>query len=313
AHEFFHVVTPLNIHSEEIRYFDFINPQMSQHLWLYEGVTEYFSSHVQVHQQLISPEEFLDKVKEYITGAQSYTDSLPFTVMSKGALDVHKKEYSNVYLKGALIGLVLDLRLRELSEGKYGLKDLMADLSKTYGKDRAFKDEELFDKITELTYPEIRDFFRRYVEGTEPLPLAESFNKVGISFQREGRQVRQTLGGFTLGYNSKTNRLTVADTKDMNVFGHRMGFKKGDQLLKINGMEMTPENAGDVLDSEVSKAALGSRIVVTVNRPDAKGNLKTVKLRGRLVPTMEFTENALEFNPNATPEQLQLRQAWLFG
>ncbi|HLT24290.1 MAG TPA: hypothetical protein VK004_04125, partial [Ignavibacteria bacterium] len=48
AHEFFHIVTPLNIHSEEIHYFDFNEPQMSEHLWMYEGVVEYFAHHVQV-------------------------------------------------------------------------------------------------------------------------------------------------------------------------------------------------------------------------------------------------------------------------
>ena len=52
AHEFFHILTPLNIHSEEIHYFDFNKPEMSQHLWLYEGVTEYFAHHVQVNQGL---------------------------------------------------------------------------------------------------------------------------------------------------------------------------------------------------------------------------------------------------------------------
>ena len=37
AHEFFHIVTPLNIHAEQIHDFDYNNPEMSRHLWLYEG------------------------------------------------------------------------------------------------------------------------------------------------------------------------------------------------------------------------------------------------------------------------------------
>jgi predicted metalloprotease with PDZ domain len=41
CHEFFHIVTPLNIHSEEISNFNFDTPKMSKHLWLYEGLTEY--------------------------------------------------------------------------------------------------------------------------------------------------------------------------------------------------------------------------------------------------------------------------------
>jgi predicted metalloprotease with PDZ domain len=186
AHEFFHIVTPLNIHSEEIGDFDYLNPKMSKHLWLYEGVTEYFASHVQVNQKLLTPEEYLSKLRSYIAGSLRYNDTLPFTVMSKGALDVHENQYGNVYQKGALLGLALDIRLRELSGGKYGLRNLMADLAKTYGKDQSFKDEELFDKITALTYPGIRDFFRQYVEGSKPLPYPEIFNKVGLIYAPQG-------------------------------------------------------------------------------------------------------------------------------
>ena len=52
THEFFHVITPLSIHSEEIGNFDFNNPKMSEHLWLYEGVTEYSAGIMQVKEGL---------------------------------------------------------------------------------------------------------------------------------------------------------------------------------------------------------------------------------------------------------------------
>jgi predicted metalloprotease with PDZ domain len=44
SHEFFHIVTPLSIHSKEIQDFDYNDPKMSEHLWMYEGVTEYFAN-----------------------------------------------------------------------------------------------------------------------------------------------------------------------------------------------------------------------------------------------------------------------------
>lgn len=312
AHEFFHIVTPLNIHSEEIGNFDFMNPKMSKHLWLYEGVTEYFASHVQVNQKLISETEYLDMLKDYIRGAAAYNDSLPFTEMSLGALDKYNKEYGNVYQKGALIGLMLDIKLRQLSGGQKGLIDLMQELSKTYGKQNAFKDEELFDKIAELTSPEIRDFFRKYVEGPNPLPLTETLAQVGIIYEREGEEMKQTLGRFTLGYDPKAMRLIVADTERMNAFGRKMGFKKGDQLISINGQDLNPETASEVLQQNVQNAPEGSSITVEVKRPGANGKTKTLKLKGKLQKTLERTENKLALDPSAMPKQKQLRQAWLY-
>ena len=114
AHEFFHIVTPLSIHSKEIGDYDWINPVMSKHLWLYEGVTEYSAGHVQVKHGLMSVEDYCEVIVEKIEGANRFKDDLPFTVMSKGALEEHEDQYTNVYQKGALIGLCLDLLLEDL-------------------------------------------------------------------------------------------------------------------------------------------------------------------------------------------------------
>jgi predicted metalloprotease with PDZ domain len=76
--------------------------------------------------------------------------------------------------------LLLDLELRERSEGTYGTRDLMRDLSALYGPDTPFPDDALYQIIADKTYPEVRTFFRRYVEQAEPLPIAEMLLKAGI-------------------------------------------------------------------------------------------------------------------------------------
>ncbi len=58
SHEFFHIVTPLNVHSKEIQFFDFNDPKMSEHLWMYEGTTEYFANLFQIQQGLIDEADF---------------------------------------------------------------------------------------------------------------------------------------------------------------------------------------------------------------------------------------------------------------
>ncbi|MCI0449467.1 MAG: peptidase M61, partial [Chlorobi bacterium] len=183
AHEFFHIVTPLTIHSKEIHDFDFINPKMSRHLWLYEGSTEYYAHHAQVKFGIISLEQFLKKIQRKIFVSSLYfNDTLPFTELSKGALDIHKPQYINVYAKGALISMCIDLYLLKLSGGKYGLQNLKSSLAEMYGPDKPFDDEELFDVISRLTYPEVRDFFRKYVEGHEKLPYKEFLSYAGFEF-----------------------------------------------------------------------------------------------------------------------------------
>lgn len=313
AHEFFHIVTPLTIHSEQIHDFDYNNPQMSQHLWLYEGVTEYAATHVQVNQKLLTQEAYLNKLRAYIIGAGKYNDTLPFTIMSKGALDIHANQYGNVYQKGALIGLALDIKLRELSGGNYGLRNLMKDLSASYGKNKAFKDDELFDKITALTYPEIRDFFRKYVAGNQPLPYVDLFKTVGVMYQPTQREEKITMGRFELGYDKENQKLTVGNTDEMNDFGKKMGFRTGDQLLAINTKPLTPEAAPALIKSEVYDRSEGDKITVLVGRPNSRGKIKKKKLQGRLIKVAEEKKNVLAINPEATPQQKILLNEWLYG
>lgn len=189
SHEFFHIITPLNIHSEEIQHYDFLTPVMSKHLWLYEGITEYATIHMPIKQKMISLNDFKKSIEEKIEGMKEFDNSLSFTEMSKNSME-RQDQYMNFYQKGALIGLCLDIRLRELSDGKIGTQDLMQLLMKKYGAGKYFKDDDLFDEITKMTFPEIRTFFNDYVEGTLPVPLKEYLAKVGFNYDKSTGKVK---------------------------------------------------------------------------------------------------------------------------
>lgn len=309
AHEFFHIVTPLNIHSEEIGDFDYNKPAMSKHLWMYEGLTEYAAHHVQVKYGTLSLNDFLDVVHEKMVTADNYNDELPFTKMSKEVLDKHEDQYGNVYAKGMLIGLCLDVKLRQLSNGKYGTQDLMRDLSKKYGKDRSFNDDSLFADIVKLTYPEIGVFLNTYVAGTEPLPFDEIFALVGIDYKRRATiQVLDPLGGYGLFLDNDGNiRLFPSSPND---FGREMGYQKGDMLVSLNGAKVNSQNAGDVVGAFMGSAKDGMKVKVVVKRYE-NGKWKTLKLKGKLHPVSSMKRHYLTPAENATPEQEKIRKSWI--
>lgn len=332
AHEFFHIVTPLTVHSEEIEDFDFNDPKMSQHLWMYEGVTEYFAGLVQVKYGLISLDEYMQTIREKMLTADQFKDDVPFTEISKFTLDKYHDQYYNVYQKGALIGLCLDIKLKKLSQGKYGLKDLMLDLSKKYGKNNSFKDDELFDEITRMTYPEIGEFFNRYVRGREPLPkgtepipnsieslpFEEVFGDVGITYAEE-----HTYQDYSLGIDSpdlgitqidSVPKLQIATTAHLNALGKTLGFQQGDVLLKMNGEEI-PEIGSPEFGAFIQRQLLtlkeGNDLSYTVLRKNSDGEIKETTLTAPVVKVGIIQQHLLAPNPDATPEQLALRESWL--
>lgn len=312
SHEFFHIVTPLSIHSEEIGNFDYDNPKMSEHLWMYEGLTEYAAHHMQVKYGLVTFDDYLATQQEKMSSAMTYNDTLAFTKMSKGVLDVYEKQYPNVYEKGALIGLCLDIKLRELSKGKYGTQNLMKDLSKTYGKNKSFKDEELFGTITKLTYPEIGEFLNTYVAGNKKLPYKEIFSLIGVDYQEEATIKKVTAGLPKLGYNPSTQKLFVADTAGSDSFGKKLGFQKGDQLLAINDVKI-PElsKLQEFFEGMYKNLKEGETLSYLVSRKDGNGNFAEVKLSQPIeaLPVKEF--NILKALDAPTEAQKALRAAWL--
>jgi predicted metalloprotease with PDZ domain len=317
AHEFFHIVTPLTVHSQEIENFDFNNPKMSQHLWMYEGVTEYFAGNVQVKYGLISPEEYLHVLQEKMTTSDQFKNDVPFTDISKFTLDQYHDQYYNVYQKGALIGLCLDIKLRKLSGGKYSLRNLMLDLSQKFGKNKAFNDDQLFDEITKMTYPEIGEFFNRYVKGNEKLPLQETFSDVGISYQEEEKYEDYTLGigNENIGVTQIDGKpkLQISSTKTLNAMGQKLGFQEGDVLIKINGQsipDLGPE-FGPFIQAQIAGLEEAKTLSYTVLRKDATGENKEVELSAPVTKVELSRRHMLGLNSEATPQQVALRDSWL--
>lgn len=184
AHEFFHVVTPLNIHSEIIEDFNFAEPTASEHLWLYEGVTEWAAHTMQYRNGHLSMANWLNRFASKKATADQFKASVSLSQMSLTCYGEGGSQFGNVYNKGALVAALLDIRLLELSGGTKGLREVILELIDIYGPENAFSEENFFDDLAQLTgYPtEMTDFINKYIKGSDPLPVNEYFNKLGISY-----------------------------------------------------------------------------------------------------------------------------------
>ncbi|WP_324719120.1 M61 family metallopeptidase [Salinimicrobium sp. HB62] len=307
SHEFFHILTPLGIHSNEVHYFDYNDPLMSQHLWLYEGVTEYFANLFQVNQDLISRQDFYDRIQEKIGVSKNFDDTMSFTEMSRNILeDEYKNSYYNVYQKGALIGMALDIRLRELSNGEMGLLDLMKQLTSLYGKNTPFEDEELFSVIEELTYPEIGEFFEKYVSGTTPIPYDDFFKKVGLEMREGEIPVGYFLQDPATPYITvnASGEIVLKNDLPLSTFFEELGLKGGDVIKSINGKAYNVQNVYDLI-GDSANWSVGDPISFTIIRDG-----KEMEVKGKVVEPMATGLRLVEImNPN--DEQMELRHSWL--
>lgn len=304
SHEFFHIVTPLTIHSKEIHFFDYNAPKMSQHLWMYEGVTEYFANLFQINQGLISEEDFYNRIAEKIEEAKALNDTMPFTEMSTNVLkQPYKDQYLNVYQKGALIGMCIDIIIREKSNGQRGILDLMQKLSNEYGVSKPFNDAELFDKITALTYPEVGDFLKTYVAGPTPIPYEVYLAKVGLAKSIVQEPAAVFLKGQTpyVMVNPNNNEISVVPNMDLNVFFTHLGLKGDDVILEINNIAYSYDNIYDMINQS-DKWKENEEITLKIRRNGKEELLKgTVKLPHEDKEKINVSDDSKK----------QLKEAWL--
>jgi predicted metalloprotease with PDZ domain len=280
---------------------------------MYEGTTEYFANLFQVREGLIDEADFYRRMYTKIMNARRYNDSLPFTEMSRNVLEEpYSDEYANVYEKGALINMALDIRLRELSGGRTGVLDLMRELSAKYDSQTPFKDDALIDEIVQMTYPEIRDFFDTYVSGSTPVDYGAFLGKVGLSLG----DVEVESGYFLTDLESQipfidvdpadTDVIFVREGISLNTFFQGLGALGGDVIKQINGTDITLDSIRMIIGQSFGWTP-ETEVSMVVER---EGELLTLQgMAGK--PT--YVETRIASDPNATPEQLGLREAWLKG
>jgi predicted metalloprotease with PDZ domain len=241
---------------------------------------------------------------------------MSFTEMSAGIVDEpYQANYGNVYQKGALINMCLDILIREKSGGVHGILWVMKNLAKKYGKERPFKDEELIGEIVAMTYPEVGAFFEQHVIGTTPIDYDLYFSKVGLI----NGEVETPLRSIIFANNAELFFSPQPGAEDQMQFVvtqlndsiEAMGVQQGDVLLGIDGAlfpEINQENSGKInalLMPSLSWEA-DQEFSLTVER-----NGETLTLTGT-VGTPTAVSKGLVENQDATAEAVSLREAWLF-
>ncbi|MEJ6759905.1 MAG: hypothetical protein QNK76_05250, partial [Flavobacteriales bacterium] len=298
-HEFFHILTPLGLHSEEIGNFNYIEPKMSQHLWLYEGITEYFAGISQVKGNVIDKEEYVRTLLrgKLVTSDKFPNDDMSFTEMSENVLEKpYKKQYPQVYQRGAVLGALLDIRIMELTNGKKDLLDIILALRNKYGPNKSFKDSDIIAEFVSMSDPALQTFFDRYITGREDLPIKEYLHKVGIEYDRsfKGEIVVDPLKDNDV----KRSRIARKGRYTIKKVGKNdeIGLQEGDLLTSYN----------DKLQNEFGYVSKDEVIQLEVQRSGAD-----IILPYSIKTTSGVKSHYIRFMKTPTKEQLRLQSLWL--
>jgi len=212
-----------------------------------------------------------------------------------------QEQYYNIYQRGAIVAALLDIRLLELSGGERGLREVLLELAETYGPDRAFDDASFFETFTEMTNPEIAEFFDDYVRSANTLPLAEYFGKLGIEYRPE-LATGEMVPMLGLGISPSEDGIQVNAVSEPAA---SCGYAPGDILVSVNGEEFSMSN---IPASWGYVVGLGPNETfdVTISRD---GDEQVITCEKELIEQIDT--HVFRLDPTASAEQIALREQWM--
>ncbi len=295
AHEIYHMITPLNLHSEIIEQFNFSDPVLSQHLWLYEGATEWASNILQLRAGLVSLDDHLLTLRKKMLYNDMYDKSISLKELALNSFEL-QPQFQIVYQRGAMVMELLDIKLLQLSNGKRGLREVINELADKYGSDKGFDEDNFFSEFVDFTFPEVENFIDKYIIGTQPLPLKEYFDLIGINYS-EFNGYDSSKISIDFGIGVEGDRLIITTVPE------KSELETGDIILKMNGEEISLSNYRKFF-AGIHLMKVGDDFTLTVKRGDEEKEVNMI-----LGPAP--VKHIFEINENASPAQLELREAWL--
>jgi predicted metalloprotease with PDZ domain len=306
AHEFFHLWNVKRLRPAEMFPYDYSREQETPSLWVSEGFTNYYGSLSTYRAGLRTRDEFLQSVAGAVAGvetnpARAYISPADASTSTWLCYDTPCAFQISYYTQGQNLGALLDLSVRHDSNGAHDLDEVMRTAyANFYKRGRGFTSEDFISVVSKLAGRDYRDFFRRYVTGTDAPPYDEIFGYAGYRLEKATRK----LPSLGVNFNATDQGLVITNVAPDGAAA-RAGLATGDVLLKIDDTSLRATPGGGISIAN----SLAGKIDQTVKLAIKRGNEeKTLEAR---VGSRETSDYQLVEVVNPTPEQLKLREGWL--
>jgi len=307
SHEFFHLWNVKRIHSKVLGPFDYTGPCRTGSLWLSEGVTSYYGDLTLARAGVWKRQRWYDHLSREIGSLQSNEARKTMSVekASWTVWDRNRGPSISYYTKGELLGLLLDLRIRDATNNARSLDDVMRHLNWWFAKKGiGFEEGDIERAVSTVAQRSFADFFARYVAGVEELPYKETLALAGLRFEDGEYEavetgVRLSLSRLVRGLEDGRIGTVAPGTRPAE-----WGFRKGDRPVSILDAAVT-----EVEDFEkfLSPEKLQDRKVIPVAiERDGQGQTIEIPFRWQKKRRPRLTED-----PAATPAAVALRESWL--
>jgi len=281
SHEFFHCWNVERIRPQSIEPFDFEAANMSGELWFAEGFTSYYTSLILCRSGLISHEDYINGLLKnfnevWNSPGRNFFNPIemsyqaPFVDAAKSVDQVNKgNTYISYYSYGAVLGLALDLSLREKN---LSLDDFMKLVWTNFGKkEKPYAVEDLHDTLIRYAGLEFtNNFFDKYIYKSNMPNMKRLFTNVGVTLSQDETKV---------AFGAKIENGIIIDLPKIDSSAYIAGLDINDRIIKVGNFSL---NNLVTIDKVISKLKPKSTVNVEYSR---FGQLKETTLVLQSDPT----------------------------
>jgi len=283
-------------------------------LWLAEGLSSYYDNLLLSRAQLVTPDEYFKRLAIDLH-ALELTPGRAKISLDQASRDSWIRHYQpdansvnstiSYYTKGAVLGFVLDTRLRSTSENRSNLDDVMRLMFERWGE-TPYPDDAFLDAVESVGGAENRKWLEPLLSTSAELDVDEALEWYGLLLNRHpvntaARLAEMPLGsGFGINWDKDIPGLVIGSVIE-GMSGSNAGLLPGDEVLAINDERVTEE----LLDDRMARL-----------RPGENANLLLAR-RGRIIEISLMLEEArpttyeIKVDPDFGKRELRRLGSWL--
>lgn len=271
AHEYFHLWNVKRIRPDTLGPFDYENENYTKLLWVAEGTTSYYEGVLLRRAGLITDQEQLGTQAGIIAALQNRPGRFQ-TSLEEASFDAWIKYYRqdensinnqiSYYDKGELVNMLLDMTIRDASDGKRSLDDVMRYLyEEFFKKDRNFTPNDFQAASEKMAGRSLNDFFSKYVAGRAEIDYNAIFGNFGLRLNVAQPNLNRAYIGANLAEDS--GRLTVRSVP-AGTPAYEQGLNFNDQIVAVDGYRASQA----FLQRHLMERKPGDKVKLTVFRFD---------------------------------------------
>lgn len=308
AHEFFHAWNVKRIRPQSLQPVDYTKEQYTRALWFAEGVTSAYASYTLERCGLWSKDQFYADLAEQISDLES-RPARHWQSVEQSSLDAWFEKYGtynaptrsvSYYDKGQILGVLLDLAIRDATDNRKSLDDVLRRMNEEYAKAGKFYNDSdgIRAVVEEVSGKNFAEFFSRYVSGTDDIPYNQFLSVAGLELKLSSTPATD------LGFDESTpfENAPVVSSVESGGPAEAAGLQEGDALVSVNGKPASSEEA-----QSLAATAAGGNVKLRVNRDG-----QIIEISFAAGTRDSVTANIVEI-PQPTNRQRRIREGLLHG